>query len=116
MAEEPGSIDTQRLQQCGQDVVGLLVHEIHTPLLINGAWRRCTITGARVNQTTHIQMLTKRVGKIFPHRHRAQTFVQKDYDWRIGRSNADPGVLNIDTASIPVQRQFRCHASSTHAI
>jgi hypothetical protein len=82
MADQPHApplfiVDSERIEQGGQDIARLMRHEIDGPLHVVRTWRRLPIPGPRIDEPAHAEPIAKLPWPISPHRERAEPLVQE---------------------------------------
>jgi len=104
VAEQPGALDLKRLEQGRQHLVRLHVHEVRRPTLVGRFGRRLPVAVAREHQPLVAVVRAEALGKILPHRDRAEAFVE-EHDRRPRRGEiTDPAVLDPQRLPAPRER------------
>jgi hypothetical protein len=103
--EQPRSLDADGGEQRGQHLVGLTLHEVGLPALAVRPGRGAAVARAREDEAGKAVAGAEALGEVFPHRHRAEPFVQEDDRWRGRACRPDPAVLDALRRTAPIDRR-----------
>src|SRR6185503_10349382 len=90
--------EPDRIEECGQHLVRLPVHEVRLPALLGLARRGLPVARPRIDEPAHAEGRGEARGEVAPHRARAQPFVQENHR---GGALAHPLVLDADGLAVP---------------